>query len=338
MSLDGPAQTSGVRSAVGSTALLGSTALDALGLGWVPALIGVAFAAAGELSGGPTLLLLLTFNVALNLPHQWGTWARVWDRADAALSRRLLRSFALVLAALSAIALAPVALRTLVFVELLTYYGVHHLVMQHFGITRLLRARAGQPLGSRTADLLFFSALFGLGLLRLHLGPALLVDFAGARLPMWQLPLWEPLRAPLGTLTHVAYWLLVGARLFTVPRFGARFHYELATSLALYPILFLTTDLGVTVVAATALHNAQYLVVVRALAPVRSALGTLRFAGAAAGYAALVTAGFVLSRQAGHVLFTSLVVTHYLADALLWRRSAPTTSSAAPPAVPASPG
>lgn len=292
--------------------------------GWMMLLVPLTFTVTAALGDVSTAVwLYLGFNAVLNLPHQYGTWRRLY--IEQRITRWWVLVAGLVFAGLAVVAfMAPPALRDTVLSDGFLYWGLHHLAVQHVGISRILSRRDGAIMRPRWQDRTYFLALLGLTGLWVHATTAMNYTIFGTTVQLHRLPI-DPGAVPMvEALTLVAVMALVAWRLAGIPRVDWRtstaLRFDFAVVIASV-IALASPYLLVTVAGLTAIHNIQYIRLVRQQ---QYARGTplrrldLLWAGL---YVVVVHAVFFLFAAYGALMFAVLVAWHYLADARIWRPS-----------------
>jgi hypothetical protein len=286
-------------------------------LGWAAVVVPVAFVVASRVFGpGATLALYVLFNIVFNAPHQAATWVRA---AQAPQRSRV----AVVAVFFLATSLALHALRPasdVVLIDALTYWGLWHLVAQHFGIAQILRARAGEPAGRRGFSRGFFLALMASGVVYLHATDPLTFVVAGDVTALHRLPIPEELRPAVAVVAVVVFVVVCALRLVPAARANrARFTYEASSALGLAVAFFAAPDVMIVTAALTSLHNVHYLALVEGVARREPGVSVARVRGLAIVYSLAIHAMYGVSLGLGRAVFAAAVATHYIVDGWLWR-------------------
>ncbi len=303
-------------------------------LGWPAALIAGAFVPAAWLLGdGATLLLYVGFNVVFNAPHQMGTWVRAAREPAHSAPGPLGPGRARFVVVAVVVLLLSLALHlgrpatNVLLIDALTYWGLWHLVSQHFGISQILRGRAGegdrpwQRPRNRNWHRGYFLVLHVAGVVYLHAAASLTFTVGDDVTQLARLPLPMSARPAIAVVCVVVFVAAAVVRLWLAFRHNRRrFHYEASSTAVIAAAFFASPNVMITVVVLTCVHNIHYLALVRStLARDGGPAPGPRHVVAAVVYSLAIHAAFLLAPAAGATIFAAAVATHYLVDGRLWR-------------------
>jgi hypothetical protein len=286
-------------------------------LGWAAVGVPVAFVVVARLLGpGATLALYVAFNVLFNAPHQAATWVR----AAGTPNRRRVVVVAVVFVVVSGALHALRPASDVLLIDALTYWGLWHLVAQHFGISQVLRARAGEAAGWRAAHRGYFVVLMGAGVVFLHATDPLTFVVAGDVTALHRLPFAERAREPVAVVAVVVFVVAGIVRLRAAARTNrARFTYEASSTVGLAVAFFAAPDVMIVTAALTSLHNVHYLALVEGVVRREPGVSVSRLRVTAVLYSLAIHALYGLSLWLGRAVFAAAVATHYIVDGWLWR-------------------
>lgn len=278
------------------------------------------------LGSSATIALYIGFNALFNLPHQYCTWFRVATHPDGKRRAMWAATAATFFVLLSLAALAPAGYAALVFTNALPYWGIWHLIAQHFGISQIYRARGGEPPGSRRMARGFFITIFALGILRAHAATDLTFRVGDMGESMLRLPFPVEYGAAMTWALAAIYVVVCAVRLIPAARTNReRFEFEGYVALITFVAFFAVDDIMITTAVITSLHNIHYIGLVRSMVKERHGQQPeyrpllRRDVLQAYIYSIGVHAVFLISALAGQVVLATLVAMHYFIDGQIWK-------------------
>jgi hypothetical protein len=292
-------------------------------LGWSAASIPLTMSVLAWIGGDVVVaVIVVAFQLFLNLPHQYGTWRRIITE-DRLADHSWPVMGALVAIVLIAAVLALPDWHGLILGDLFVYWGLYHLAAQNWGISRILTRQAGAELPSIWLDRCFFGGLNVLVVLWGHATTTMTYTVLGQTVVLQRIPLTPDQGHWMATALVTCAIGLLGWRARCWSRRGANRAatiFEMSTVLGIGAALA-APSLLITIVGLTAVHNVQYVVLVDRQQRGQGFRRSWRDLGFVALYVSVVIGIYWLHPTAGAAAFAILVSWHYLADSRLWRPS-----------------